>query len=401
MYVSRLRIDNIKGFHGDRSVDLDLTRPDGSHSGWTVLAGPNGSGKTTLLRAVALTLTGVAGGGLLDLSSWLHADAVVGGVKIIDDESRDVQWRLVRTAQGISERHVGDRGRCAGYGPFRGGGEGPRVELRGGAAGIATLFHDSPVLGGSVDWLVGQHLRRLEQRPGAAELLDAVLALLGDGLLPEGHRVVRVDSDGLWVGQGGGEFPLRALGDGSRAVAALVLDLVRQAQRADPEAELVVNGEVPTVPVSGVVLIDEAEAHLHPAWQQRLGEWLVAHFPNVQFIVTTHSPYICQAADPGGLIRLAAPAEAEAPRVLDDDLHQRIVYGSGDDAALSELFGLASAYSPQAEAERKLLIALERKLYAGKASRSEVAEYQELGARLNSSLSARVDEFRERTGGER
>ncbi|MDH6579107.1 AAA family ATPase [Kitasatospora sp. MAP5-34] len=401
MYVSRLRIDNIKGFHGDRSVDLDLTRPDGSHTGWTVVAGPNGSGKSTLLRAVALTLTGVAGGGLLDLSSWLHADAAVGGVKIVDEASGDVQWRLVRAARGVIERHVGGRGFCVGYGPFRGHGAGPRVPMTGGAAPVGSLFHDAPVLGESVDWLVAQHLRRLEQRCGAAELLDAVLALLGDGLLPEGHRVLRVDSDGLWIGQGGAEFPLRTLGDGCQAVAALVLDLVRQAQQAEPDAELVVNGEVPTVPVSGVVLIDEAEAHLHLGWQQRLGEWLVAHFPNVQFIVSTNSPYICQAADPGGLIRLAAPTEAEPPRVLDDDLHQRIVYGSGDDAALSELFGLPSAYSPQAEAERRLLIALERKLYAGKASRSEVAEYQELGAKLNSSLSARVDEFRARTGGER
>lgn len=58
MYVSRLRISGIRGFHGERSVDLDFSRPDGTHAGWTVMAGRNGSGKTSLLRALALMLVG-------------------------------------------------------------------------------------------------------------------------------------------------------------------------------------------------------------------------------------------------------------------------------------------------------------------------------------------------------
>ena len=55
MYIERIQIENIRGFE---SVDLDLTRPDGSYAGWTVLAGRNGSGKSTLLRAIALAVTG-------------------------------------------------------------------------------------------------------------------------------------------------------------------------------------------------------------------------------------------------------------------------------------------------------------------------------------------------------
>ncbi|MFD0570462.1 AAA family ATPase [Kitasatospora gansuensis] len=180
-----------------------------------------------------------------------------------------------------------------------------------------------------------------------------------------------------------------------------MLDLLARIHQAHPEQELVIDGTPPSVPVPGVVLIDEVEAHLHPEWQQRLGEWLVGHFTGLQFIVSTHSPYVCQSADPGGLVRLAGPGEESAPYVLDEDLYQRIVYGSGDDTALTELFGLPSVYSPQAEAERRLLIALERKLYAGHASSAEVAEYRELGARLNASLAARVDEARDRLGGGR
>ena len=58
MYVSQVKLRNIKGFHGAREVDLTLTRPDGSHAGWTVIAGRNGSGKSTLLQAIALTRGG-------------------------------------------------------------------------------------------------------------------------------------------------------------------------------------------------------------------------------------------------------------------------------------------------------------------------------------------------------
>ena len=47
----------------------------------------------------------------------------------------------------------------------------------------------------------------------------------------------------------------------------------------------------------GVAPIDEIDAHLHPAWQREIGFWLKQCFPKGQFIVTSHNPMICQAAD--------------------------------------------------------------------------------------------------------
>jgi hypothetical protein len=49
--------------------------------------------------------------------------------------------------------------------------------------------------------------------------------------------------------------------------------------------------------------------------------------------------------DPGGLIRLPATSEDEPPQVVDQDFYDRVAYGSGDDAVLSELFGLETPYS--------------------------------------------------------
>ncbi|MFJ8437407.1 AAA family ATPase [Kitasatospora griseola] len=190
-------------------------------------------------------------------------------------------------------------------------------------------------------------------------------------VLPAGWRVS--DARRQYVANGELELPLDELGDGVAALARLV-------------------GRLAAAPHPGPVLIDDVDRQLHPVWQQRLGPWLTSHFPRTQFLVATHSPYVCQAADPGALIRLPGPAEEFAPHRLDEDLRQRVLYGSGEDTVLSELFGLPSAYSPAAEAERRLLVRLERKMYAGRATDAELAEYRELGAKLNSSLTARVDE---------
>ena len=52
------------------------------------------------------------------------------------------------------------------------------------------------------------------------------------------------------------------------------------------------DGRVDALSGSGIVLIDEIELHLHPAWQRDILPRLMATFPNVQFFVTTHSPLV-------------------------------------------------------------------------------------------------------------
>lgn len=53
-----------------------------------------------------------------------------------------------------------------------------------------------------------------------------------------------------------------------------------------------------------IVLIDELELHLHPAWQARITNLLLEIFPKIQFITTTHSPHVIQNADPAMIIAL-------------------------------------------------------------------------------------------------
>ncbi|MFI6960441.1 AAA family ATPase [Streptomyces sp. NPDC050255] len=443
MYVSRVYVENIKSFHGPRTVELELTRPDGSHAGWTVLAGRNGAGKTTLLRALALALSGpVPARGLVQsFDNWVTRGAESGRVEVemVRDARFDrftasgrtlnkfwtgLQWtapvdgaggrRSAQPALGeirstsAKSASPAQRGPwadnpagwfCAAYGPFRrmagGSGEVQRLMLASGpVARQASLFHEDASLAEGVAWLIEQHLRALEGREGASQLKEAALSVLGDELLPDGYRVEEVDSEGLWVARDGHRYPLREMSDGFRTVAALVVDLLKQIHDAfGDEAFAGDDEEAGPLRVPGVVIIDEIDAHLHVTWQRRIGPWLTTHFPNIQFIVTTHSPYICQAADSGGLIRLPGVDEDAAPEVVPEDLYERVVYGSGDDAILSDLFGLDTPYSERAEHVRAELVALEAQVYEGDTSSGTVSRYKELKSLLSSSPTARVHEM--------
>jgi predicted ATP-binding protein involved in virulence len=259
-----------------------------------------------------------------------------------------------------------------------------------------SLFREDSSLIECVEWLREIYLQRLEGKDGAAEVERIVLSFLNDGLLPDDVQVQAVDSEGLWVTQYGVKLPLSELSDGYRTTAALVMDIVRHLYRTYNEIEVeLVNKAARSyqrILHQGVVLIDEVDLHLHVEWQKRFGFWLKCHFPNIQFIVTTHSPFICQAADPCGLIRLPAPGENQPVEHVSEELYNTVVNGSIDDAVLTELFGLETPYSEPAERLREDVARLEAKLQTGKASDKDRRQLQELRSRLPQNLSTDVEQ---------
>jgi predicted ATP-binding protein involved in virulence len=82
-----------------------------------------------------------------------------------------------------------------------------------------------------------------------------------------------------------GTLRLRDLSDGIRGMIALVGDIAYRATRLNPHLQFSAARESP-----GIILIDEIDLHLHPEWQQGVVNDLAKTFPNMQFIVTTHSP---------------------------------------------------------------------------------------------------------------
>lgn len=90
------------------------------------------------------------------------------------------------------------------------------------------------------------------------------------------------------------------MSDGYRSIIGLVADIARRMGTLNPQ--LAKHDSMLTAP--GIVLIDEIDQHLHPSWQQHVLDDLRKTFPNVQFIVTTHSPSIINSVPVEHLIFL-------------------------------------------------------------------------------------------------
>jgi predicted ATP-binding protein involved in virulence len=130
---------------------------------------------------------------------------------------------------------------------------------------------------------------------------------------------------------------------------------------------------------SGVVLIDEIDAHLHPEWQREIGFWLKRRFPKIQFIVTTHSPIICQAADPNGLFVLPEPGSTQPPRALSAEEYTKVITSRPDTILLTQAFGLQNTRSPEAVEARSEYAQIQAKQRAtGKLSALEQKRVEEL-----------------------
>jgi predicted ATP-binding protein involved in virulence len=79
------------------------------------------------------------------------------------------------------------------------------------------------------------------------------------------------------------------LSDGYRCMLMLILNLISRIIKLNPNAY---TEPEQVLACPGVVLIDEVDLHLHPAWQQRVLPDLMNVFSQIQFIVTTHSPQV-------------------------------------------------------------------------------------------------------------
>ena len=84
-----------------------------------------------------------------------------------------------------------------------------------------------------------------------------------------------------------GNVPISLLSDGVRNMIGMIADIARRAIQLNPHM-----GTHAVQETQGIVLIDEVDMHLHPQWQRTILGSLKQAFPNIQFIVTTHSPLV-------------------------------------------------------------------------------------------------------------
>lgn len=419
MYIKRIVLENIRGF---KTLDFVFEPArDDVYSGWNVVTGDNASGKTTLLKAVSLALVGPEAARALQpsLDGWVRKGETVGRIAVqllagANDKfasgkryqkpfwselelTADAAGRITSFKPGHKFLGSGkgptrgpwlerpDGWFCVAYGPFRRlSGHSPEAQrlmsAQGKIARFATLFREDATLAESDLWLRDLRYRQLSGDTEARERIHAVMRVIGADFLQHEIRIERVDPDGLWLRQRDGvTLSLKDMSDGYRSALAMLFDILRHVidvyglqgfQQTDDERYVIDN--------SGVIAIDEIDAHLHPSWQQLIGGWLKKMLPNMQFVVTTHSPIIAQESDHGALFRLPAPGSDEIPLKLDMYDYEAVVAGRADEVLRSPAFGLHHTRSLRAESARREFSQLKAKKLAGALSRQDEKRVEQL-----------------------
>jgi energy-coupling factor transporter ATP-binding protein EcfA2 len=418
MYLRRVRLKNIRSI-----TELEWVIPSAKEPGWHVVIGDNGSGKSTFLRAIALALVGPTEAIALrqDWNDWLTVNETEGDIRLdlsynpeLDKFSgrgqlvkryllpvlvrfsrEDGEIKLVRPQVNLSpDRHVwgGKRGWfSASYGPFRrfAGGDKDSEKLYYSKPRLAahlSVFGEGVALSECIKWLQELQFKKLEGRP-EGQLLDFIKKFVNQpGFLPHQASLHEVSSRGVEFVDGNGcQLLVEDLSDGYRSILSMTFELIRQISRIYDPSDIFDPHDPTKIIAPGVVLIDEADAHLHPSWQRRVGLWFREHFPKLQFIVTTHSPLICQAARVGTVFRLPKPGSNEKGTMVTGEVLDRLLHGNVLDAYSTEMFGEDVTRSEESKKRLQRLAELNRKELRGELTAAEKREQQELRATLPTS----------------
>jgi len=370
MFLQSVRLKNIRSI---ADLRLDFHTPSGGNRAWTYILGENGTGKSSVLKSIALVMAG--GDALYELvgepDDWIRLgqrDALIlvefatqtgqqreasltfqrgerlsefasrnqNSLRQIDAAIEHADRNYFVVGYGVTRRAAAKEG--AGFNLAQSPYRSPR------ARATATLFNGEASLVSLESWAMD-----LEYRRGSGGL-DAVRSAL-DTLLPD-VEFAGIDRERrrLMFRTPDGELPLTSLSDGYQAMAAWCGDLLWQITETFKDYK-------DPLKARGLLLIDELDLHLHPVWQRRLVSFLKETLPNVQVVVTTHSPltvhqagenelYVLQR-DETGMVS-ARQYEGAPNRLM---LHQLLQ---------SPLFGLTTLDSPQVQEIREEIRSLQR-----------------------------------------
>lgn len=413
MYVKKVVIENIRSIE---HFQMDFPNP----AGWHVLIGDNGSGKSTIVKSIVLSLLNDK-----DISAftqnwnnWLSLSSSSGRIvtkissknsinlfqnkvelfsAIIIDSNRNsdqdeyvVDCITETTDSEKKEFLKSDKQFVAAYGPFRRftGGDNDKLKLsklNPDLGAVLSIFSEDVALPTALTYLIDIYTFNLENKDKNKPLdktLDYIKRFINEAkLLPHNAKIEDVELSGVYFRDGNGNrVNLLQMSDGFRSILSLTLDLIRQLVRvygSEKVFEQIAEDNY-VIDCEGVVLIDEVDAHLHPTWQVEIGKWLTKYFPKIQFIVTTHSPLVCRAAENGSIWRLASPDSGATTGRVEGIEKDKLVKGNILDAYGTELFGQSPVTSEKANESLKRLGTLNMLSALGKASQVEEEERQKL-----------------------
>ena len=394
MYIKHLVIENLKSIS---KFEMDFPKP----AGWHVIIGDNGAGKSSVAMGIALGLNGSNIDTVFEINwdTFVKKDEDSLLIKLLiklhnEDfkgfNQEDILCKIEKTREGSGSstilphkvktllEHFNNQQKLyinvkneplqrlselieelstkdilnigwffAGFGPFRrfSGGEYNKnlEEINPRASAVISLFDEKYTLSEALNWLRELNYKRLEGNKKSENTLNNLIDFLNNGdLLPFGTRLNKVSSEGVFFTDGNGnEVEINQLSDGFRSILSLAFELIRLLIRFYDEDKVFKNfkkGDY-TIDLPGVVIIDEIDAHLHPTWQTRVGQWFTKYFPALQFIVTTHSPLVCRAAKNGTIWRLSAPGSKIPSGEITGADKDRLIYGNILDAYSTDAFG--------------------------------------------------------------
>lgn len=344
LHFKTLEITNLRVFE---DFKLELRPPESQDAGhWILLLGDNGVGKTTFLRSIVLALADRdAANALFQLigptAPFLRHGAREGSVEIRID-GRTYRADLSRDQRGV-ERIADSRDNqplpVFAYGCQRGtalGGPGREVEFRP-LDDVRTLFEPNGSLIHAETWLARLQLAALQEAGGADEsFFDAVRATLIASL--DGVESLEVEKGEIWLaGPSIGRSPLACLSDAYITTAGWIIDWIARWADRSRRLGMQLDGDF-RQSMTGLVLIDEIDLHLHPRWQVEIVQAIRDLFPRTSFVATTHNPLTLLGAHPSEIHILRRDEEGRVEVIQRD-----IPPGARADQILTgDWFGLPS-----------------------------------------------------------
>ena len=107
--------------------------------------------------------------------------------------------------------------------------------------------------------------------------------------------------------------------------------------------------------IEGILLIDEVENHLHPQWQRRIVSILQRMFPNLQIIMTTHSPFVVSSVENAKIYVCESKIDYSIVRDITEDYSNLPV----DEVLVSDVFGVSPFATKISDIQEQRKVAIE------------------------------------------
>jgi len=237
------------------------------------------------------------------------------------------------------------------------------------------------------NWIASQNFRRLKAKEaGHAERaeylarsvrdIETVIGRIVDD--PDFGFVITDEDDNVRVRWKGTVIRLGLLPDGLKSIVSWVADLLMRLDRIPWQ------DNTPVLQRRFLLLLDEVDIHLHPAWQRKVLPLAQQIFPNAQIIASTHSPFVVASVDDARIITLGFQGQSS---VVTNVASPQI--GVSYTAILRSIFGIDSEFDIGTERNLNDFHDAKRRLLTGDAAaRAEVDRLADL-------LSRRSEELRE------